>query len=384
MGFLDRLRHTLATPYLATAPRTVGIQSPFDVDNHLARVSFPTSARSSAYPITRAAAMAVPAVSRARLILANTVASIPLVAYRGTERPDEQPRWIDRTNGPVSPYHRMLWTVDDLLFYGWSCWACRRDTDGVVIEADRVPWEQWRINEDTGAVEYSTGGESWSPVDADSVIVIPGSHEGILTDADTTIRHARDLIANAAKATENPSAYIELHQTNDVPMTDREIDALVDRWVAARRGENGGVAFTSAGVEVREHGAPLEQLLIEGRNAAAVDVARACGIPATLLDATAPVASLNYQNSNTKNRELVDYGLSAYTLPISARLGMDDVVPRGWRVGFDMAGFTGADAPDDRDPAEPTGDRPTSAAPANPPATRSYADSRDVREDVTV
>ena len=108
MSFLDRLRRTLATPYLATAPRPAALQSPFDVDNHLARVSFPTSARSSAYPITRAAAMAVPAVSRARLILANTVASIPLVAYRGDVRAEDQPRWIDRTNGPVSPYHRML------------------------------------------------------------------------------------------------------------------------------------------------------------------------------------------------------------------------------------------------------------------------------------
>lgn len=373
MGFLDQLRRTLATPYLATERTSVGFQSPFDEKNHLARVHFPTSARSAGYPITRAAAMAVPAVSRARLILANTVASIPLIAYQGATIAEQQPRWIDRTNGPVSPYHRMLWTVDDLFFYGWSAWAVRRDSDGAVIEADRIPWDDWQVNPDTGRVEYQTTPGVWEAVAESSVIVIPGAHEGVLTDAETTIRHARELIANAAKATENPSAYIELHQTNDIPMTDAQVDRLIERWVAARRGENGGVAFTSSGVEVREHGAPLEQLLIDGRNAAAVDVARAAGIPASLLDATAPVASLNYENSNTKNRELIDYGLSAYMQPISARLGMDDVVPRGWRVAFDLRAFAGDGeqygAPDERSGPDQR-ERPVT----NPPAFPRYSD----------
>ena len=113
-------------------------------------------------------------------------------------------------------------------------------------------------------------------------------------------------------------AYLELHQTNDVPLTDPEVDALIARWARARNGENGGVAFTSAGIEVRELGAYGEHLLIEGRNAAVVDVARAIGIPGTLLDAVTQ-EGMTYQNADAKQADLATYGLNAYMRPIAAR-----------------------------------------------------------------
>lgn len=334
----------------ATIANRVAYESPYASPNHLRSIVAPDWMPAEA--MDRAAALAIPAVSRARLIITSTVARVPLVAYRGTNRLDgsERPRWLDRTDGPMSPYHRMLSTVDDLLFYGWSAWAVERDAMGQVIAADHIPFHEWEITAE-GAIKWNDAAAGvWIEVDPSTVILIPGSHAGILAEAPVALKHARDLLTAATTAASTPSAYVELHQTNDVPMTDAEIDKLIDRWTAARRGDNGGVAFTSAGIETKEMGAYNEHLLVEGRNAAAVDVARALGVPSSVLDATTPTASLNYETREGRASELVDYCLAAYMAPIAARLGMDDMSPRGNSVEFDIGAVFGTSSvavPDD-------------------------------------
>lgn len=338
LGLARSLPDLLAAASPLTNP-TPQVASPFaPYPNHLNSVVWPDLIGVENLPLQRAEAMTVPAVARARRLLCATVARLPMHAYRGDDLLGDQPRWTDRTDGPLSPFHRLLWTMDDLMFYGWSLWGVRRDFDGVVIAADRVAYDRWSFDA-AGRIEVD--GEL---VADSSVILIPGLDEGLLVFAARTIRHASALIRAATVAAETPSAQLELHQTNDAPMTDDDISQLVSAWAAARRGTNGGVAYTNSGIEVKEHGAASEHLLIEGRNAAAVDVARAAGIPASLIDATGPSASLNYETASGRNVEFVDYGLAPYLSAISARLGMDDMVPRGVRIQFDLSDFTSAAA----------------------------------------
>lgn len=355
MSLLTRLRTALAIP--AVASGDVRYLSPYDDVNHLWPIVAPDWL--PLHGMTRAAAMAVPAVKRARGHICHGVARARLAAFRADVELDVQPLWIDRTDGPVSPYHRMLWTADDLFFYGWSAWAVQRAVistgPGPVIAADRIPFDQWTTDND-GRVIYKDRNGAETVVDASSVILIPGTDEGLLAHPNA-VRHAADLLNAASTAAANPAAYLDLHQTNDYPMTPDDRDRIIDGWRAARRGENGGVAFSSAGIEVRELGTFDAHLLVEGRNAAALDVARAAGLPGQLVDATTATASLTYESADAADRGLFDT-LSAYLLPISARLGMDDVVPRGVSVRFESTaqGVTEG-APDD-------GAGPTRPAPA--------------------
>lgn len=348
MSFLDKVRKALAAP--AVVNGQVSYLSPYDDVNHLVGLVAPEWLPHNG-SVTRQTAMAVPAVKRARTIICTTIARIPLAAYRGDEKlagPD-RPLWLDRTDGPVSPFHRMLWTVDDLLFYGWSLWAVQRDEAGRIRAADRVPFASWRI--DGPHVVYIGVDGVETIANPASVVLIPGSDEGLLEASSGAIRHAADLLHSASKAAANPSAYLDLHQTNDTPLTDTQADALIARWAAARRGENGGVAVTSAGIEARELGGYDAHLVIEGRNAAALDVARAMSVPGSAIDATVDKASLNYENAESKSRDLIDFGLAAYMSPIVARLGLDDVVPRGTAIRFELDAVTGPGAtqgtPDD-------------------------------------
>lgn len=280
--------------------------------------------------LTRAAAIAIPALARQRHLLCGTVARCPLSVLQGAEPLPEQPRWTTRTDGQVSPYHRMLWTVDDLMFHGWSLWDALRGFGGELLAAERVNPDRWEVDEYTGRILVD--GEPRKP---ETVIAIPGPHEGILNFGGAALRRTIANLDAAANAARNPSAYLELHYTGDADLTDDQIDAHVQRWAKARRGENGGVAWTNKVLELKEHGTHEAHLLIEGRNADAVDVSRLVSSPAAMADATNAGASLTYETTEGRNGEFVDYGVGLYMDSIAARLGMDDVVPRGQRVAFD-------------------------------------------------
>lgn len=344
MGLRDRLRDALALPYLSYhGYDEVPFESPFASPNHLVSVSLPDM-RSD---VTRATAMSVPAVARARRLIVGSIARCPLEARTEGRRADKQPLWLTRTDGVQSPFFRMAWTIDDLMFYGWSLWALERDFDGAVIRADRVPFQMWDIDAD-GTIKVNG-----KRADDSEVCLIPGIDEGLLKSSSAAIRHAAELNRLAQRSADTPAAQIDLHQTGGPPLNRDQIKELIDGWAAARRGQNGGIAYTSQTIEAKEMGKTDAQLLVEGRNAAALDVARAAGVPGAMIDAhTAGSGNVTYANATARNTELVDYALAPYMAAVAARLGLDDMVPRGWAVAFDLTDLTSPtvgdlDVPDD-------------------------------------
>lgn len=287
--------------------------------------------------LSRDTAMRVPAVARSRHLICPTIASFPLVTFRGADQVDPQPTWISNA-GPMSPWHRMLWTIDDLIFVGWSLWHVERGADNFPLSAERLPTHLWQFSADGRSIETALSPDGiMRPARADDVILIPGPHEGILTFGGDAIRQAAALATRTRQAAEQPNAQVELHYTGDQELTQPQIDALVENYARARRGEFGGVGFTNKWTEIEEHGAAQEHLLIEGRNAASVDVARAVGIPASMIDAVTASAGLEYNTGESRNGQFIDYGLNAYMRAVTARLSMDDVVPHGQSVRMDTA-----------------------------------------------
>lgn len=326
----------------AVAPMQVGIESPFPHTHTLSQIVWTDLVGAGVeLPLDRTQAMAIPALARQRHIITGTVARCPLAVFTGDQlMPPEGWRWAYRTDGVLSPYHRMLWTVDDLMFSGWSLWRATRGYDPgagtpTLLAAERVPLDRWEVETETGFVKVD--GEY---VDSTEVILIPGPHEGILNFGAPALRRMIDNLDAAATAARNPAAYLELHYDGDEPLTDTQIDALIARWAAARRGENGGVAYTGKGLTVNEHGTHEAHLLIEGRNADAVDASRLVSSPAAMADATNAGASLTYETTAGRNTQLIDYGVGIYMDAIAARLSMDDVVPRGQRTAFDTTQLT--------------------------------------------
>jgi hypothetical protein len=305
--------------------------------------------------LTRAAAMRVPAMARARNLTCGTIAALPLTAMRAAAPAVPQPYWAFGTDGqlgtlttdqlrawgilPQTPWHRLLWTIDDLLFYGDSLWyVTDRLATGYPSRMVRVPYDHWQL--DNGTVTDLDA----NPLPAANLVWIPGPNEGVLGFGAGSLRMAYDLERNARDVAMRPLR-LELHQTSAAEMTKEERQEAVAA-VRDALATNDGVLFTNNAVELVEHRVDSDALQLGARNASSLDVARLANMPAMMLDATAQGASLEYQTMTGRNQQWLDYGLALYMDSVEARLSMDDVVPAGQRVAFDTTDWTSPDASD--------------------------------------
>lgn len=290
---------------------------------------------------SRRGAMRLGPIIRGRNLICGSIARMPLVDLRGDSRTPVQPSWLLQTEDGSSWQHRMLWTVDDHLFHGWSLWHLRLGADRFPTAASHVMWEAWDVDDDNRLLVDG------APVrDNAEWLLLPGLHEGILTDGLDILRDARDLFAIVRDRLENNIPPVSLEaQPGAERLNPDEITAVIASYKEARK-RNGGVGYTNEWLRATfGKGNQDSDLLIEARNAAAVDCARLLGIHAGLVDATAPKASLNYETTTGRNQEFSDMDLALYTLPIEARLSMDDMTPHGRRVALDSSVLTGVFSP---------------------------------------
>lgn len=327
---------------LGSSSTTAGIAAPFERPTHLARlVADSFGIDPQLLPVTRREAMSVPAMARARHLVVMP-ARLPLVTVTDSGAVNryqlDQLIRQPETDRPRSA--TLTDTLDSLLFYGAAAWrVTERYAESAGGRPRHVKFLQLgRLTNDPQRGWLLDGSE---PLPAADLIWFHGPHEGILAFAGRALRSAVRLAEAAHNAAANPVPAAELHQISDDVLTDHEIAELIAAWQQALAGS--GVAYTNAAVELRTHGAPAENLLIEGRTAAAVDIARAVGLPSTMIDATAPGSSMTYQNAQAKARELIDFGLASYADPITSRLSMDDCLPRGVWCRFDWDDLTRAD-----------------------------------------
>ena len=67
----------------------------------------------------------------------------------------------------------------------------------------------------------------------------------------------------------------------------------------------------------------------------ALDLSRMCSVPAYLVSAPTPGASMTYQNASQARQDLWLFGAQMYANAITSRLSMNDIVTRGRFVKFD-------------------------------------------------
>jgi phage portal protein BeeE len=321
---------------LGYGPRPDFLASPFS-DVQLAQVVysdlFGAEARGS---LSRLEAMGIPALSKARNLIVSTIAALPLrVANKaGLLADDDQPSWLYRTDGELSPFLRMLWTLDNMLFYGGALWQVVRGSEGQILTADWVPWEWWTVDND-GAIRVNT-----VLVDASDVIYFPSFVEGILDKDISSLRAARSIAASVETRTKSPIPVMEIHALEAGEIDKDEAKQLVTDYNAARRDPEGATVFTPASISLIPHGENADAgFMVEGRNAVRLDVANMTGVPAALLDGSVSQSSLTYSTQEGRRNEFVDYGLRGWMEAITGRLSQDDVVARGLHVVFDQTDY---------------------------------------------
>ena len=312
-----------ATPAYSGA----AIASPWSGTNELSRVITADILGDYDLAVTREQAMRISSVAKARALIC-ALSRYPLVAYRDDVEIPTQPAWLSRTDTGQPPQWRMLWTLDDLLFYGRSLWVVGRSAAGQIRDAVRVPFDEWEITDDL--VILVQGRE----VDADEVIYFDGPQDALLDIARDDIRAARDMAKAWAKRVKSPVPLVGLHDTIDVQIDPAERDEIVTGWEKARY--EGGTAYIPQRFNVETYGDAPTDLFVAGRNAARIDFANYTNLPASMLDGSPSTSSLTYTTREGNRVEYVDITLGYWSAPVAARLSMDDVTPRKTRIDFDV------------------------------------------------
>lgn len=346
MGLFDKLRN--AGDIMET---DTGLSSPWADRSSLATgviIAEALGIELSKLPLGRDSAIQLPPVARLRNLLVSSIAPLPLVAMRGAARleADDQPTFLYRTDAADTPYDRMAWTVDDLLFHGSSLWALQRGAasagakHGPILDAVRVPWDAWTVKHRRVHVELPgvTG-----PADPAEVLVFAHPSRGLLRDASTTLRAAEAIERAYTSRARNPIPLTVIrHATGSTAadeLTEPEITNLLDQWAEARRGDDGALGYLPPSLVLETPGADVTSMLENARNASRIDIANHGGVPVSMLDGGVAEESMTYRNATGEVSRFYTETLAYWLDPIAARLSQDDVVPRGQSVRFDLSKF---------------------------------------------
>jgi HK97 family phage portal protein len=292
---------------------------------------------------TRQLAMSVPSVARARNIICGTIGSLPLTTFnRITGQYVDPHRVINQPDPRVAGFVIYNWLAEDIWLYGagyGQVLEMYSSTDGGRVRAwtrvspDRVTVDTDFLN--TEITGYKVDGKSVPLQGVGSIIRFDGPDEGLLHRAGKTIAAAVYLENAAVNYAKEPAPTMVL-KSNGTNLTAERISALLSAWKNARQTRS--TAFLNADVDLKEFGFdPKSMQLAEARQYVALELARACGIPAYFL--SAETTSMTYSNAVSERRSLVDFSLRPILKAIEERLSLPDFVPNPVMTRFALDDF---------------------------------------------
>ena len=292
---------------------------------------------------TRQLAMSVPSVARARNIICGTIGSLPLTTFnRITGQYVDPHRVINQPDPRVAGFVIYNWLAEDIWLYGagyGQVLEMYSSTDGGRVRAwtrvspDRVTVDTDFLN--TEITGYKVDGKSVPLQGVGSLIRFDGPDEGLLHRAGKTIAAAVYLENAAVNYAKEPAPTMVL-KSNGTNLTAERISALLSAWKTARQSRS--TAFLNADVDLKEFGFdPKSMQLAEARQYVALELARACGIPAYFL--SAETTSMTYSNAVSERRSLVDFSLRPILKAIEERLSLPDFVPNPVMTRFALDDF---------------------------------------------
>jgi HK97 family phage portal protein len=292
-------------------------------------------------PVSRRAAMTVPAVARARTIIAGTIASLELYTYlEATEAQIPNRPVIKQPDPGLARSTTVVWTIDDLIFYGvayWQILAVSPD-DGRVTQARRIdPIRISTRTDSTGQLilAYTLDGQDLPMRGVSSLITFWGPDEGVLARGSRTINAAIELEAAALRMAQEPVPQMVIRNEGmNLPADQKE--ALLTAFKSARRTRS--TAYVEGPINLDVVGLDSAQMqLTEARAYTASEIARVMNIPAWYINAES--ATSTYSNVSAERRSLIDFSLRPYLDSFESRLSMDDITPRGQYVEVHLDDF---------------------------------------------
>lgn len=293
------------------------------------------------------AALSLPTVSRARDLLASTISSLEFRQYvkqwDGTEYeeiyvPNES--WMENPDPKVPRQFILANTVTDLWIMGRAFWAItsRNATDGRPMSFQWIPASQVSTPNQEGPQFFSMPEViKFNGVDLDpnEVVTFLAPTTGLIFSGRRAVSIAThlDQYADRAATIETVPGYLQQTAAGET-MSGEELGDLAAQWAQARR-EGNVIGALNNYVNFVEFDRDPLAINAAQREYQALDLSRICSVPAYLVSAPTPGASMTYQNASQARQDLWLFGAQMYANAITSRLSMNDVVSRGRYVCFD-------------------------------------------------
>lgn len=301
--------------------------------------------------ISRDEALQVPAVLRARNLIAGTLATLPLKHIAPGRQEQDWPLF-DQPNPNMATSVMFALTFEDLFFEGIAWWRItRRRFDDFPASAEWIDHRRIHVPPAPGTTGTGLGIQQITPdfpippnpetilidglpVDDRELIQFLSPNPPFLVHAARAIRTALRLDRTAAMYADEPMplTYFDRPEGSD-PLQDEEIENILDDWAAKRRERSTGYV---GGLRLNTLGWDAEKIqLADQRQHAVLEIARAAGLDPEELGVS--TTSRTYQNSEHRRQDQLDFTLGHYVSAFQDRLSMRDVLPRGHvaRVKFD-------------------------------------------------
>jgi HK97 family phage portal protein len=294
---------------------------------------------------TRGQAMAIPTIARARNIICSTLAGLPLEVYSKMNGSHvAAPSVINQPDPRVPGSAIYAWLAEDIWLNGIGYGQVLEqygDTGRVRawtrVAPDRVTPKLNSLQ--TEIVGYQVDGSAVPVQGVGSLVVFYGLDEGLLNRAGRTIRAAHAL-EQAAESFAKEPVPLQVLKSNGTNLPAERITKLLESWRTARL--NKSTAFLNADVELQALGIdPAKLQLNEARQYVALELARACNLPAYFV--SAETTSMTYSNAISERKALIDFSMKYVLTAIEQRLSMPDFVSSTTTVRFSLDDFLRGD-----------------------------------------
>ena len=292
----------------------------------------------------RQRAMAVPAITRARDLLASVIGCTPLKMYNELWNGEEieeieiAPRAWLRQLDPALPNSTLFsWLFDDLFFTQRAfLYVTERSSDGYPKSFQRMPSAMVLTQDQAGPVFFAPSKQimfSGLPIDHRDVIQFISPIQGLLFTSPNAILTALKLEQARLRNSSSLLPTGVLRQVAGEPLREQELQQLGQSFEAARL--NNSVAVLNEFVTYTETNSDAsKQMLVAASEYQSLEIARLANCPPYLLGVA--TGSYSYQNSTQARQDLYMFGAKLYMDCISETLSMGNVLPRGTYVKFDI------------------------------------------------
>lgn len=295
---------------------------------------------------SRQRAMSVPAITRARDLLASVISCTPLKMYneiwnpvdRELEEIDIAPRsWLRRIDPALPNATTLAWLFDDLFFTQRAFLAItQRSADGFPTAFQRMPSAMVLTQDQAGPVFFAPSKQimfNGLAVDHRDVVQFISPVQGLLYTSPNAVLTSLKLENARLRSAANSLPNGVLRQVSGEPLSASELKDLSAAFEAARLTNtvaalNEFVTYTETTTD------PSKQMLVEASEYQALEVARLANCPPYLLGVA--TGSYSYQNSTQARQDLYMFGAKLFMDCIAGTLSQDNVLPRGTYVKFDI------------------------------------------------